>query len=776
MTSSRRRLVSLALVLTMALTFLPLNLPGASADYLGIVTSSSVHVRKQASSNADIWFDLMQNHVCTILGQITSEGILWYKVSTKHPDDTSKTGNSYIGFIHSDYFRPLTDAEAASYSSSSGTQQTTVTTTATVTSVDSAASSGAIGVVTNGGTNFREGPSTKAHSMMKLDRNTEVELLTIPSVISSETFYQVRYQGTVGYIMSTFIRVVSGGTQGTVTQPTATPDPGTGTVVQPTATAAPAATAAVTYGGYTHVRLILTSCHLRTSPNGVYDRSKDWEGRGSVLPLAGNAVTSGGYTWYPVSKNNRVYYVRNDCVQPFNSGESTATAQPEQPVVTATPAPTSGSGGMLGYVQTIKRGCNLRATMGGTMILQIPKDVQLPYYSGPTQKGQYSWYYVEYNGKKGYLRNDVVKVISTVTAVPTSVPTTTSGSEVVPTATSGTNTDGSTGYLKTTASGINLRKSAGYTDVIGKVDRDVLLPYYGTPTSVSGVLWYYVYVPSYGYGYIHGGYVTLTDSSGVALPTATPLVTGSSSGGSTGTSSQQEASYTTLKMGSTGSAVKNLVTELKNQGYYSGSITNRYTSSVERAVRSFQSAKGLSVDGIAGAATQHALYGTVPIGAADTSNLTMTIYPAEKIDWYTGGINDLWPRGSNYKVYDVKTGIVWWAHRWAGGLHVDAEPLTAADTARLCKCYGVTTAQQIADKDLYERRPLLVTIGTRTFACSLYGVPHNYPEGDTISDNDFRGQLCIHFTNSRIHNSNKVDSGHEAAIQYAWEHAPNGHI
>ena len=25
------------------------------------------------------------------------------------------------------------------------------------------------------------------------------------------------------------------------------------------------------------------------------------------------------------------------------------------------------------------------------------------------------------------------------------------------------------------------------------------------------------------------------------------------------------------------------------------------------------------------------------------------------------------------------------------------------------------------------------------------------------------------------HNSNKVDSGHEAAIQYAWEHAPNGH-
>ena len=123
----------------------------------------------------------------------------------------------------------------------------------------------------------------------------------------------------------------------------------------------------------------------------------------------------------------------------------------------------------------------------------------------------------------------------------------------------------------------------------------------------------------------------------------------------------------------------------------------------------------------------------------------------------------------------MKTGIVWWAHRWSGGSHVDAEPLTAADTARLCRCYGVSNSQQIADKNLYQRRPLLVTIGSRTFACSLYGVPHNYPEGDTISDNDFKGQLCIHFTNSKTHSSKKVDSGHEQAIQYAWEHAPNGH-
>ena len=153
----------------------------------------------------------------------------------------------------------------------------------------------------------------------------------------------------------------------------------------------------------------------------------------------------------------------------------------------------------------------------------------------------------------------------------------------------------------------------------------------------------------------------------------------------------------------------------------------------------------------------------------------MTLYAAEKIDWYTGGIQQLWPKGANFRVYDVKTGIVWWAHRWSGGSHVDAEPLTAADTARLCKIYGVSTADEIASKNMWQRRPSLVTIGTRTFACSVYGVPHNYPDGDTISTNNFKGQLCIHFTNSKTHTSNKVDSYHEQAIEYAYQNAPNGH-
>lgn len=99
-----------------------------------------------------------------------------------------------------------------------------------------------------------------------------------------------------------------------------------------------------------------------------------------------------------------------------------------------------------------------------------------------------------------------------------------------------------------------------------------------------------------------------------------------------------------------------------------------YTSAVQAAVRAFQSAKGLTVDGIAGKQTQHALFGTVEPGADDYTDYNFQFYPAEKIDWYTGGIQQLWAKGASYKIYDVKTGIVWWARRWAGYSHADIEP------------------------------------------------------------------------------------------------------
>ncbi len=768
MTVYRRRLLCLALALSMMITLIPAATGSqtsarAETKRMGI-TLDTVNVRYGAGTGEKIIFALPKDHVCEILDTKKVQGIKWYRVETIDP--SRKNSNKYRGYIHGDFFRELTAQEIADYNKS-GTVATPTPvpdssggkTTPTPTpqpygrNEDLPAIPGSIGSVTAGGTNLREGPGTGYHSITRLDRNTQVELLTIPSVRGpgSNTFFKVSYNNTIGYIMSDFISILSGG-----------PQTGSSVVVTATPTPAGGSTKDKTSDSGSYVKLILTSCHLRTSPDGSYDSDNDWVGKGNTLPLAGSALKKGGYTWYPVKKDNKKYYVRNDCVQVVSKGGSSATPTPTPTPAgtTATPKPTAtAKTAALGYVKTIMGGCNLRATINGTVIKQIAKNVTLPYLLEPVKKNNYTWYFVQDGDNRGYLRGDVVKVVKS-SATPTPDNTVTEAPD-----------ETATGYVKTIASGVNLRKNAGYTDVIGQVAKNVVLPYYGNPTTVKGVTWYNVKHPSLGKGWLHGNYLIRckSDGSAIATPTPEPGVTTSPGG------NQQEATYTTLKIGSTGAAVQNLVTELKKQGYYSGSITNKYTTAVAKAVKAFQKAKGLTVDGIAGSATQHKLFGTVPVGAADTSNLTMTLYPAEKIDWYTGGINELWARGSNYKVYDVKTGIVWWAHRWAGGLHVDAEPLTAADTARLCKCYDVTTSSEITSTRHWQRRPLLVTIGTRTFACSLYGVPHNYPEGDTISTNEFRGQVCIHFTNSKTHDSRKVDSGHQDAIQYAWENCPAGH-
>lgn len=785
MTGKRCRLLCLALALCMMITLIPAagNQTSARADStrMGITLMDNVNVRNGAGTNETIAFTLPANHVCEILSNKVVAGVRWYRISTIDP--SRKNSNTYQVYIHGDFFRELNADEIAQYNQSGtvatptpvpeagGTNPTpTPTPPPAGKNTDLPAIAGSIGSITAGGTNLRDGPGTGYHVIERLDRNTQVELLTIPSVrgAGANTWFKVMYNGVPGYIMSDFISILSGG-----------PATGTTTVATPTPTPAGGSDSGSSSSGYTHVKLITTSCHLRTSPGGDYDSANDWEGKGTSLPLNGSPVNQGGYTWYPVIRNGKTYYVRNDCVQPYSDGSTPATPTPTSSNPTAAPAdptPTPApSGTVLGYVRTKVGGCNLRATINGTVIKQVKKNVTLPYILEPVKKNGYTWYFVVDGTNRGYLRSDVVTVVSApaVTDAPTTdTPATDPGATNTPAPTE----DPATGYLKTTNSGVNFRKKAGYSDVIGRIDKNVVMPYYGEPTKVKGVYWYYAKHPTLGNGWLHADYISLCNKDGSAIATPTPAPTDTPEPGTTAApTGQQEASYTTLKTGSTGTAVKNLVTELKRQGYYTGEITNKYTTAVAAAVKAFQKAKGLTVDGIAGASTQHKLFNTVPIGAGDTSNLTMTLYPAEKIDWYTGGINELWARGSNYKVYDVKTGIVWWAHRWAGGLHVDAEPLTAADTARLCKCYGVSTSSEITSSKHWQRRPLLVTIGTRTFACSLYGVPHNYPEGDTISTNEFKGQVCIHFTNSKTHNSRKVDSGHEEAIQYAWEHAPNGH-
>ena len=75
------------------------------------------------------------------------------------------------------------------------------------------------------------------------------------------------------------------------------------------------------------------------------------------------------------------------------------------------------------------------------------------------------------------------------------------------------------------------------------------------------------------------------------------------------------------KKGSSGVMVSQIQTRLKSWGYYSGAVDGVYGSATEKAVRYFQSANGLAVDGQAGDKTLAALglYDTGSSGSSGSS-------------------------------------------------------------------------------------------------------------------------------------------------------------
>ena len=129
-------------------------------------------------------------------------------------------------------------------------------------------------------------------------------------------------------------------------------------------------------------------------------------------------------------------------------------------------------------------------------------------------------------------------------------------------------------------------------------------------------------------------------SSTAAPRTATPAPTTQIS--STG--------YITLRRDSYGDSVRNLQTKLKSLGFYSGAVDGKYGEGTETAVRNFQKAKNLRVDGVAGPATQRALYSTTSgttrystIRKGDTgnavSNLQYTLY---ELGYYDGSVDGIY--------------------------------------------------------------------------------------------------------------------------------------
>ncbi len=96
---------------------------------------------------------------------------------------------------------------------------------------------------------------------------------------------------------------------------------------------------------------------------------------------------------------------------------------------------------------------------------------------------------------------------------------------------------------------------------------------------------------------------------------------GANAGNSSGSSNGGEAAATnpnTLKYGSSGSRVKELQNNLKKLGYSVGTVDGKFGAATKRAVIAFQSAHGLTPDGLAG--TQTLALITAKVQAAGNGN------------------------------------------------------------------------------------------------------------------------------------------------------------
>lgn len=691
--------------------------PGASsgsvAGYVKITPSGKTNIRSRTQVNSNnVVAKVEQGEVLPYYATTVVNGVTWYYVY--------EAGEAVFGYVLGSCC-VKTDAGG--------------NVTAVPTNTPAPDGNTVLGYIlfTSGGVNLRKTASMGAKILGRFDKGDVTPYYGVETH-NGVNWFSVRQDGEKGYVHGSYCQICD--MYGNIITPD---DPNSG----------------VTQG---YLRTTADKVYVRKSAKmgaGTYGQVKD---KGTVLPIVGATVRNGSVDWYCVSFDGNIGYIHGKYISVLSAEQVKAylngqTLPPDAPTPTPAPKPTN-------YITTTSDKVWIRkspSTKAGTKG-QANRGAVFQ-FTGTTTVGSTMWYKIKVNGEECYIMGKYCRVMTDaeynmyIGSQPTPRVTPTPKPE-----------DWSTTALTNTVKVIvRAAGSSGAKQLALLYKDNQVCTLLGSTNVSGGYTWYNVRVNGTN-GWIRGDLLRILTKEQAAIfeKTGDPAA-------------RPEASYNTLRLGSTGEDVTKLQNRLIDLGYLpAGSANGTYGSATADAVRKFQSDEGLSQDGIAGSQTQHALYGTVEKGYYDTQNgssTTVTLYKPELIDWYKGGIQSIFYRGCVATVTDVRTGISFKVKRWAGGDHADVEPLTAADTAAMCKIYGVKTAQEISDKNLWQRRSLLVTVNGHSYCASMYGIPHNYPAGDTIPNNDFNGQFCIHFVNSKTHASDKVDKDHQNAIMYAYNNA-----
>ncbi|MBQ8093964.1 MAG: peptidoglycan-binding protein [Clostridia bacterium] len=241
--------------------------------------------------------------------------------------------------------------------------------------------------------------------------------------------------------------------------------------------------------------------------------------------------------------------------------------------------------------------------------------------------------------------------------------------------------------------------------------------------------------------------------------TSTSSVSTSTSSSSSSSSTSVLATSATLMEGSKGDEVKKLQKMLASLGYFKGNQTGNFGSVTKDAVIAFQKSKGLTADGIAGAKTLAAINADYSSGS---SSGTIKVASASKVI-YSSFYNwrNSYSNGEYCTVYDFSTGYTWRLRIMTKDAHMDAEPVTAEDTAIMQKAFG--------GKTTWTPKVVWVTFSDgKTYIGSTHDTPHGTQH---ITTNNFKGHLCVHFPipMTRAEAIGDYAVTHQKAINAGWE-------
>ncbi len=263
-------------------------------------------------------------------------------------------------------------------------------------------------------------------------------------------------------------------------------------------------------------------------------------------------------------------------------------------------------------------------------------------------------------------------------------------------------------------------------------------------------------------------------ADGVAGPaTMNKLYANPVSASGTTSSQANTSAYSTLKRGQTSEDIKRMQQMLKQLGYLSAGATGYFGSATYAAVKEFQAANNLSVDGVAGPGTLTVLYSGNAVKASSASS-------ASSASGSGGSSSSSGPSAANVKllhwqnyvkgtmsygdvitVYDPATRYSWSLKVYSRGRHLDAEPLTAQDTANMNAAFGGVTTWT----------PKVVYVKLKTGEWTM-ATTHNTPHmSGSIDNNNFNGHLCVHFLRDMSEcEANDPNYGvtHQNALRQGW--------